>query len=908
VRPSPPRLAEALLRLALSPEDAEVITGDLEELLHTSVGPHLSPRAARRWYWRQTFSILGARLLDPISHPPDSPPQRTRTMAAIRQDLFYAWRSLRKQPAFTATALTMLAIGIGANVAIFSVANAVLLKPLPFADPDRLMLVHMLTPDRDSPVILQRMIWSYPKYRVLRDSQDVFESTAAFMGTSWNLTGSGTPDRVFGELIESTYFHVLGISAQLGRTFSAEETKTAGSPPLAVVGHGLWVRMLGSDPGVLGRTIGLNGVPHTIVGIAPPGFRGLSGEAEAWVPLMTLPAADLEEAWNHSYQVVARRKVDRPVAIADAEVKLLGARIDQQFPNLGGGRRRGPWGATAVALNDQRVDPLIRWSILLLLGAVSAVLLIVCLNLANLMLVRGLAREREVGIRLAVGASRLRIIRLLMAESSMLAFAGAVGGLAVAYAAINGAVALLPDLRTVVRGDTAGLTRVGLGLLGLDATTLLFTVGIAAGTALLFGLGPAWRTSRHDLTTSMKVGSAGSVSHAVRGFRRRDILIAGELALALVLLTAGGLMLKSLARLQSTELGFRPDGLLTFRVALPSPQYTPARASQFLIDLLARLTGREDIESVAYGSCAPVSGGCNRTTANFPDRPPAAPGTSPTVGVLWASPAYFETLGVRIVRGRSFTGRDRAGQPKVVVVSEIAARAFWGAEDPIGKRIGVGQGGFGGGAEVIGVAADVRYNSVETAMTPDVYLPVLQSPRSSGLIFTRSRMPGAALVPTLRREVQVLDADLPVTDVKMMDERFGEATWRTRISAWLLGIFATLALLLAALGVYGVMSQGVEQRRREIGVRIALGAARPDIMRLIIGRVVGISAAGVIAGILLAIPTMRLLTALLYQVSPGDPSVFAVLASTLVAVSVLAGYLPARRATRVDPVTTLRAD
>jgi predicted permease len=380
------------------------------------------------------------------------------------------------------------------------------------------------------------------------------------------------------------------------------------------------------------------------------------------------------------------------------------------------------------------------------------------------------------------------------------------------------------------------------------------------------------------------------------------------MALALVLLTAGGLMLKSVVRLQATELGFSPDRLLTLRVTLPSPQYVQPRAAQFLDQLLARLSSREDLESVAFGSCAPVSGMCNRTTAVFPDRPPAAPGTNPEVSVFWASPRYFDTLGIRLIRGRGFTDRDRTGQPKVVVVSETAARAFWGGEDPLGKRIGVGQGGFRDGAEVVGVAADVRYGAVETTVTPGVYLPLLQSPRSGGIIFVRSGTPAASLVAALRRDVQALDPDLPVTDVKMMEERFGEATWRTRTGAWLLGVFATLALLLSALGLYALMSQGLEQRRREIGVRMALGAARADIMRLVMRRVVVIAAAGVVAGLLLAIPSMRLLSALLYQVRPDDPSVFALLALALLLVSVLAGYLPARRASRVDPLKTLRAE
>jgi putative ABC transport system permease protein len=907
---APPRFAETLLRVFLSNEDAEVIAGDLEETFRTAVVPRPGTRSARFWYWRQTLSIIAAHVLTPVAESPYSPPKRT-TMAAIRQDLSYAFRSLARQPGFTAMAVLMLAIGIGANVAIFSLVNAVLLKPLPFADPGRLMMVHLLSPDREAPGVMGQIIWSYPKYQVFREHQRGFASTAALSWWNWNLTGSGSPERVIGELVESTYFDTLGLAPHLGRTFSADETRAPGSAPLAVLGHGFWVRRFGEDPAVLGRTVGLNGVAYTIVGVARPGFRGLTGEAEIWVPITTLSAAELGEAWNHSYQVVARRKTDTSVDAARAEVTVLGGRIYELIPDPfpGSGRGTGAWSATAVPLDDQRTDPLIRRSILLLGAAVASVLLIVCVNLANLMLVRGLGREREVAIRLALGASRFRIVRQLMTESLVLAIAGTLLGLAVAYAAISTGASLAPDLRMVLpgRGPEGGLTRVGLGLVGFDMTVLLVTVGMAIATAVLFGLGPAWRASRRDLTATMKAGSSGAVTSGARGLAVRNVLIAGEIALALVLLTAGGLMLKSVLRLQATELGFNPDGLLTVRVALPGPQYNAQRATQFLDQLVGRLAGHADIDAVAYGSCAPVSGGCNGTIATFPDRPPA-PGEGPIVGVLWASPQYFETLGIRLIRGRAFTDRDRVGQPKVVVISEAAARAFWGKGDPIGQRIGVGQGGFHDGAEVVGVAADVRYGAVETSVRPDVYLPLLQSRRASGFIFVRSRTAPEPLVSALRRDVRALDPDLPLTDIKTMAQRFNEATWRTRTSAELLGVFAAMALVLAALGLYALMSQAVEQRRRELGVRVALGATRGDIMRLIIGRVFVLAVAGTVLGIVLAVPSMRLLTALLYQVEPTDPVIFTLLALALISVAMLSGYVPARRATRVDPLVTLRAD
>jgi putative ABC transport system permease protein len=902
-----PRLADALLRRALPAEDAEVITGDLEEMARVSIEPRHGTAAARRWYWGQALSIVIAR----HTRTADSyhVQQKRMTMAAFRQDLSYAVRCLRRQPAFTTMAVAMLALGIGASVAIFALMHAVMLKPLPFADPDRLMLVHLVGPRPGEPAPRQ-MIWSYPKYRVFRENQRTFVSTAAFSAWNWNLTGTNSPERLAGEMVEGSYFDVLGLEAPLGRGFSSAETRSAGSTPLVVLGHRIWTERFGAGTDVLGGSLGLNGIPHTIVGVMPAGFRGLTGQADLWVPVTTLSAADLEEKWNHSYYVVARRKDDVAPAQAVADVQVIGDLVHAQI-GYPGEEAGVPWSATAAPLDDERTDPLIRRSILLMMGAVVSVLLIVCINLANLTLVRGLARQRDVAIRFALGASRLRIVRQFMTESALLAAMGAVAAMGVAYGLLSAGAALMPDLRAVLPrgfGAASGLTRVGLGRLGLDGATLVFTLVAAAAAAIMFGLVPAWRASRRDLTSTIKAGSSGSLAPGARGFSGRNLLILGEMALALVLLTAGGLMLKSVGRLHATELGFNPRSLLSVRIALPAIQYNAQRATQFLEQLVDRLAVRGDLEAVAYGSCAPVQGGCNGTTATFPDRPAPADDNRPVVGVLWASPAYFETLGIRLVRGRVFNEQDRVGQPKVVVINETAARELWRGEDPIGKRIGVGQGGFGDGAEVVGVVADVRYGTVDGPAASDVYLPLLQSMRASGVIFVRSRAAAASVVAIVRSEVQALDPDLPLTDIRMMEERVDEATWRTRISAWLLGSFAALALLLVALGVYGVVSQGVQQRTREIGVRLAMGAARRDILGLIIGRLMWIVGAGIVLGIALAVPAMTLLTTLLYEVSPGDPWVLAPLGLLLLTVALLAGYIPARRATRLDPLTTLRAE
>jgi putative ABC transport system permease protein len=909
-----PRLANAVLERFTSDADFESISGDLEELYCTDVVPRIGTRAATIWYWSQVLSVIGARVLRGRDRS-SLVPRRT-AMAAIRQDLAYALRALRKQPGFTSTAVFTLALGIGANVAIFALVNAIVLKPLPFADPDRLMMVHLLAPDREASGTYGQMVWSYPKYVVLRDHQTIFESTAIFTDNAWNITGSNAPERVLGESVEASYFQTLGASPYIGRVFTSDETRAPGSAPIVMLGYGFWQNRFGGDAGVLGRTLGLDGVPHTIVGVMPRGFRGLTGQSDIWVPVMTLPAQNLAEAWNHSYWLVGRRKADVPADQAIAAVKVLGEQVNAQY-TPGGWRKDAdqhspPWGATAVVLNDERIDPLIRRSVLIMLAAVGSVLLIGCVNLANLVLVRALGRQREVGIRLALGASRLRIVRQLMTESLLLSTFGALAGLGVAYGAVSAGAALLPDLRIVLPRQmgtpSASLTRVGLGTLGLDSTTLLFTLLVAAATAVLFGLGPAWRASRRDLISTIRAGSSGSLSPGTSRLGLRNFLITAEVALSLVLLSAGGLMLKSVLRLQSTELGFQPQSLLTFRLSMPSPHYDSARATQLIVQLLDRLHGQPGIDAVAYGHCAPLSGACNGTTATFPDRPKTPVGSGPAVGVYWASPTFFDTLGIRLIRGRVFDDHDRLGQPKVVVINEAAARAFWGNADAIGKRIGVGQGGFSDGAEVVGVVADVRFGAVEKSVGPGVYLPLLQSARASGLIFVRSQEPPDRVVPSLRQQVHDLDADLPLVDIKTMDDRFGDATWRTRMSAWLLGVFAALALVLAAVGIYGVLSQSVEQRYREIGVRMAVGASRADIFRLILGRALMFAGAGVAVGLALASWATRLLSALLYQVRPGDPIVLASLAALLLVVALLASYLPARRATRVDPLTALRAE
>lgn len=916
---SPPRLALWLLRLALPAERCETISGDLEEVFRTTILPRAGPRAARRWFWRQAISVAFAWRFSRRSRPFMTPSRRGHSMQGLRQDFRYAIRSLAKAPAFTLIAIMTLALGIGANSAIFTLVNALLLKPLPFEKPDELMLVHLLAPDREAgPEALRELVWSYPKYEVFRARQQAFADHAIFKGSEWSLTGTGEAARVRGEVIGARYLSTLGIAPHIGRDFTAAEDRVAGGDPVAMLGYEIWQQRFGGDPSVLGRTVRLDATPYTIVGVLPPGFRGLTGEAQLWLPVSSLAPRDLAAKWNHWAYVVARRGAGVSAAQARSMVSLLGPRIDEEVGRPAG-KGMPKIGATAAPLDQARVDPLIKRSALVLLGAVGLVLLIGCVNLASLMIARGASRQREVAVRLAIGATRGRLVRQSLVESLLLAGVGAAAGLAIAAGALQLAGLLMPEAGLVLRSRTFGLTRVGMGMIGVDLGTFAFTLITAVATALLFGLLPAWQASRADIVQTIKAGGAGSIGPGargigasgrwMRGIGARQLLIVGETALALVLLVASGLMLQSVRNLQRTELGFDHEGLVTLRLQLPDAQYDAARSTRFFTELLQRVRTVPGVRAAAYGSCAPVSGACDITSATLPDRPDEPAALRPLTGIQYASPSLFETAGMRVLKGRAFTDRDVDGQPRVVMINETFARELFPGQDPIGKRIALGiGGGFEQGAEIVGVVNDVRYRAVETAATPDSYVPLLQRPRMGGLLFVRADLDLAAIAPALRQEIASLDRDLPVSDLKTMRARVGDATWRTRLSADLLALFAGLALLLAAIGLYGLMAQAVAQRTREIGVRLALGAERASIFRLVIGRALAIAAAGIVIGVGLSLFSMPLLETLLFRVTPGDPLTLAVLAAGLLAVSLIASYVPARRAMRVDPLTSLRSE
>jgi predicted permease len=595
---------------------------------------------------------------------------------------------------------------------------------------------------------------------------------------------------------------------------------------------------------------------------------------------------------------------------AKSAVALLGRRVDETHPGpQKAGAALAGMGAKARTLDEARIDPAIRKSVLVLFGAVAFVLLIACVNIANLLLARGSAREREIAIRLAVGAGRTRLMRQLLTESLLLAFLGAVGSLALASWSVTFLSTINPASGNTFGDRLSGLTLIGLNSIRIDTSALLFTFGVALLTGLLFGLFPALHASRADLTDALKGGGAWPAGLGrIRALTGKSVLVVTEVALALVLLAGAGLMIKSLGRLLATRVGVDADNVLTLRINLPSAQSNREAPVAFFSELETRIGALPGVLSAGMSNCHPLAGNCGGTPIWFRDRPEVARGTEPTVGIHYVSPDYFKTMEIPLIRGRWFTPADGQGAPKVVVISEGAARKFWPNEDPIGRPIALGQSGFGDRAEIVGIVGEVRYRQMDELPRPDVYISHLQSPQNSLMIFARAFDDPFRLVQAVRREVSALNKDLPVYDIKSMRDRIGEATSRARFSATLLGIFASIALVLAALGIYGVMSYAVTQRTREIGIRLALGAQPGDVLVPVVGRGLMLTVIGIAIGLGIALASTRVLTTLLYEVKPSDPATYAVIVVVLGAAALLASYIPARRATHVDPLTTLRSE
>jgi len=806
---------------------------------------------------------------------------------SLLRDLRYAGRRLRRTPAFTALVVATLALGIGANTAIFSVVDAVLLRPLPYRDVDRLVAVRHSYPSQEllAPVDAA----GFARYR---DEARSFGGLTA-VRARWepNLTGQGEPERLVGARVSGRFFEVLGVPAALGRTLLPDED-APGRHQAVVLGDGLW-RRLGADRGIVGRTILLDGEPHEVVGVMPPGFRdpGLR-DTELWRPLALPPEEFAGGRGQEWLDLVARLRPGVGIEAARAELAAVARRARADEP----GAWPPDWTIAATPLVEQTTGA-IRPAVLVLLGAVGFVLLIACANVANLLLARGAGRGREVAVRVALGARRADLVRQLLAESVLLALAGGVFGVALAWAGVRA-------LGTLAAASLPG------GTPGIDARILGFALLLSLVVGIAFGLVPALQTSRVDLQEALKEGARGAVgARATHAIRRG--LVVGEVALALVLLTGAGLLLKSFARLQAIDPGFDTGRLLTFTIALPASRYeTEAQRVAFFDRVLGDVAALPGVRAAGAVSILPFGPGGSTNSYRVEGRPFVRGQPGPWGDFRHATPGYFRTLGIPLVKGRLLDERDRAGAPLVAVVDEETVRRWFPREEPVGRRIAfdVDSAGNPVWVEIVGVVGHVKTDGLLGEDRIQLYLPWAQTARPTLQVAVRAAGDPLALVPAVRAVVRRVDADQPLSRVSTMESMVGDSVGQRRLAATLLAGFAALAMLMACIGIYGVMSQLVAERTREIGVRVALGARRADVLRLVVGQGMTLALAGVALGLLGAFALTRLIRSQLYAVEPTDPATYVLVAALLAAVALAATLVPALRASRVDPAVALRAE
>jgi predicted permease len=820
-------------------------------------------------------------------------------------DLRYAARRLRQHPLFTFLAVLTLALGIGANTTIFSVLYATILRRLPFPEPGRLVRLNMVTPANPQDPANDRMVWSFPKYETFRGAHKSFALIAAYSGTPVTLATDEGAERLRGEVVTGNYFRLLGVSPRAGRDFGPDEDRAPGATRVALLSESLWERQFSADPGVIGSSLRIDGLPTVIVGVIPREFRGLTGQAELWINIASFSGEELGERWSHWLDAVARLKPGVSVAQAAAETAVLGGVVDAAHTPPADFGPHTAWGAIARPLEASRIDPAIGRSITALGVAVALVLLLACVNLAGLLLARATARRREIAVRLALGARRTQVVKQLFVESTLLALLGGLAGIGVALFGI-GALRSFWSFAGGALGGGPDLTWLGMNAIRLNPAAMTFAIAITAITALLVGLLPAFHASRDDVTPALK--DTDATSQRGRLLPTRDLLVVAEIALAAVLLAGSGLMLKSLGRLLALDTGVDARGVLSVRMAMPPSAFQPDSAWQFYAQVLEQVGQVPGVTSAALGNCPPLNGGCNGTIIWFRDRPAVPEGSEPSVGVHHVSPDWFATLGVPLLAGRTFTRADVRGGPKVVIVNQAAAKQFWPNESPIGHMIAVGQGGFHDRAEVIGVVGDVRFGTADEAPRPDVFLSYLQAPRANAIVYVKSAVPSAAMAPRIREVIHGLNSALPVFEVRSMAERVRLATVRQRFTSGVLTAFGATALLLAIVGTYALIAWEVSRRTREIGIRMTLGARGGNVVGLILKRGALLAGIGLVIGLAAALAATRLLGSILYDTQPGDPATFAGIAALLGASAIVATLVPAWRATRIEPVEAIKSE
>jgi putative ABC transport system permease protein len=806
----------------------------------------------------------------------------------LAQDLRYGLRMLVKHPGFTIVAALTLALGIGANTAMFSVVDAVLLRPLPYAEADRLAMVweNVNLPayknSRNTP--------SPGNFNDWRKQNTVFADMAAIAGGSWSLTGNGEPARVNGAAVSATLFPLLQVHAALGRIFTADDDRP-GNNRVAVLGHGLWAERFGADPGILGRTIHLDEQPHTVIGVMPRGFSFPDADDKLWVPIALTPQ-QLANHDSHLLRVVARLKPRVTLAQAQANLNGIAARLTEQFPLSNTGV-----GVAAVSLQEQTVGD-IRAALLVMLGVVGFLLLMVCANIGNLLLARASARGREFAVRTALGAGRGRLVRQLLTESALLAVVGGVLGLTLASWGITALRALAP----------ASLPRVN--TVSLNASVAAFNFGVALLAGLICGVVPALQAGRRDLHETLKADARGSSARS--SARARNGLIVVETALGVIVLVGAGLLLRSFLELGRIPLGFAPERVLTFRVALSPARYTTLpRKTAFYQQVAEKLQAQPGVQSAAGISFLPLTMAGRSTGVTVEGDPPPLPGRARITDFRSVTPGYFSTMGIPLLQGRDVAWSDTPEAQPVVVISETMARTYWPNQDAIGKRITLGRlDTQPPWITVVGLVGNVQQIDLIKQPRPAMYFPASQDQRTGDVVrdwAVKTSGDAAALASSVPALVWTVDPALPVTRVQTMQQVRGTATAQERFNVLIVALFAAVALILAAVGLYGVTAYSVAQRTRELGIRLALGARPGDVMRLVLGDGTRLVLVGVALGTIAALGLTRMMATLLFGVGARDPITFAAVGLLLAAVSLVACYIPARRAMRVDPVVALRS-
>jgi predicted permease len=863
-----------------------------EENIRRGMAPEEARREAERQFGRfsrikeQGYEVRGGRWLE-----------------ATWQDLRYGARMLLKTPGFTAVAALSLALGIGANTAIFSLTDKVLIRKLPVEEPDRLVVVSASSSGGLSTV------FGYPDFADYRASKQVFEGLVCYTQRALTLSEGGQAERIQGMIVSGNYFTALRVRPALGRGFLPEEDKTRGTHPVVVLSYGLWQRRFGADPGLVGKAVNLNGYGFTVVGIAPSEFTGtVAGIApDVYVPIMM--QGQVSPGWKMDplfgprsrslsswLEVLGRLKPGVSREQAAAAMTTLGSQIARAHPNADGSPRAEP----KFVLEDGSRGHTnllrdLRFPLQMLMATVGLILLIACANVANLLLARAGARHKEIALRLAVGAGRARLIRQLLTESMLLSMLGGGAGLALA-ASISGMVISYtpPNNFSTLTLDNR-----------LDLRVLGFTLGISLLTGILFGLAPALSASRPDLVSALK-DETTLLGKRVRRLSLRNLLVVGQVALSLIVLVGAGLCVRSLQKLQAIDAGFDPAKVLVMSADVSLSGYNKERGLRFYAELLERVKVLRGVEAVSLGALVPLGGGVGSTLKAEGYAPKPGEDLSSDFNII--GPDYFRTMKIPLLRGREFGRSDTTTAPQVVTINETAARRFWPDQSPIGRRLILGRAPDEEVREIVGVVRDSKSRRLNEEVRPAMYVPFAQDYRANMALHVRTTGEPAAMLAAVRREVQALDASLPVYNIKTLEEQKSSSLYTSRMVAMLLTAFGLLALFLAAVGLYGVMASAVNRRTREIGIRLALGAQGHDVLRQTLVEGMTMVTIGLALGLGGAVAATRLVKSFLYGMTATDPVSFAGAALLLAGVAFLANYLPARRASRTDPMVALRWD